>query len=115
MRKKEKITENYLEKIPSRNPSIEWTVDDEGSVTLNIPNSGIFNKLAQKLFEKPPVTYVHLDAHGSFVWQLADGNRDIISLGEDVKAKFGEAAEPLYPRLAKYFQILDSYGFIEWK
>ena len=115
MKKKEKITENYLEKIPARNPMIEWTVDNEGSVTLNIPNTGILNKIAQKLFKKPPITYVHLDEHGSFVWQLADGKRDIISLGEDVKTKFGDAAEPLYPRLAKFFQILDSYGFIEWK
>ena len=31
-----------------------------------------------------------------------------------LKEKFGEKAEPLYPRLAKYFQILDSYGFVQW-
>lgn len=115
MKKKEKNSENYLEKIPARNQEIEWATDDEGKVTLNIPNTGIFNKIAQKLLNRPPVTYVHLDEHGSFVWQLTDGERDIISLGEDVKAKFGDAAEPIYPRLAKFFQILDSYGFIEWK
>ena len=114
MKKKEKISENYLEKIPARNPMLQWTADDEGRVTLNIPNTGIFNKIAQKLLKKPPVTYIHLDEHGSFVWQLADGKKDIIYLGEEVKAKFGDAAEPLYPRLAKFFQILDSYGFIEW-
>lgn len=114
MKKKEKISENYLEKIPARKSVLEWTTDDDGKVTLNIPNTGIFNKIAQKLFKKPPVTYVHLDEHGSFVWQLVDGGKDIISLGREVKAKFGDAAEPLYPRLAKFFQILDSYGFIEW-
>ena len=115
MKKKEKISENYLEKIPARKAGLEWTADENGNVTLNIQNTGIFNKIAQKLFKKPPVTYVHLDEHGSFVWQIADGERDIISLGEDVKAKFGDAAEPHYPRLAKFFQILDSYGFIEFK
>ena len=115
MKKKEKISENYLEKIPARKNGLEWTVDDKGVVTLNIKNTGIFNKIAQKLFKKPPVTYVHLDEHGSFVWQIADGERNIISLGEDVKERFGDAAEPLYPRLAKFFQILDSYGFIEFK
>jgi len=36
-------------------------------------------------------------------------------MGECVREKFGETAEPLYERLAKYFQILDSYGFIGWK
>ena len=31
------------------------------------------------------------------------------------KEHFGEAAEPLYPRIVKYFQILDSYHFISFK
>ena len=51
---------------------------------------------------------------GSFVWPIIDGERDIISIGEDVKAHFGEKAEPLYERLAKYFQILESYGFVKF-
>ena len=115
MKKKEQISENYLERIPMRKSGLEWTKDENGKVTLNIPNTGFFNRVAQKLFKKPPVTYVHLDEQGSFVWQLMDGERSIISLGEDVKVKFGEEAKPLYPRLAKFFQILDSYGFVEWK
>ena len=44
-----------------------------------------------------------------------DGERNIIEIGKLVDEKFGEEAQPLYPRLAKFFQILDSYGFIEWK
>ncbi len=115
MKKKEHISENYLERIPLRKSGLEWTQDDDGKVTLNILNTGFFNKVAQKLFKKPPVTFVHLDEQGSFLWPLIDGEKNIIALGEDVKSKFGDAAEPLYPRLAKFFQILDSYGFIEWK
>ena len=113
--KKEQISENYLERIPVRKSGLEWTTDENGVVTLNIPNTGFFNKLAQKLFKKPPVSHVHLDENGSFVWPIMDGKKDIIAIGEEVKVKFGEAAEPLYPRLAKFFQILDSYGFVEWK
>ena len=52
---------------------------------------------------------------GSFVWPLIDGEKDIVALGKLVEEHFGEKANPLYERLAKYFQILDSYGFIEWK
>ena len=115
MKKKEKISENYLEKIPARKTGLEWTIDDDAKVTINIPNKGFFNKMAQKLFKKPPVTYVHLDEHGSFVWTVIDGNKNIITLGQEVKERFGQAAEPLYPRLAKFFQILDSYGFVEWR
>ena len=40
---------------------------------------------------------------------------NILSLGEAVKERFGEKCEPLYERLAKFFQILDSYNFIYFK
>ena len=33
-------------------------------------------------------------------------------LAAPVKERFGQEAEPLYPRIAKYFQVLESYGFV---
>ena len=48
-------------------------------------------------------------------WPLIDGEKDIIQLGPEVEQRFGEKAQPLYPRLAKFFQVLDSYHFVEWK
>ena len=110
-----KQEENYLEKIPRRKEGLQWTVDEDGKVTLNIENKGFFNFIAQKLFKKPRISYVHLDENGSFVWPLIDGEKDIIKIGEAVKEHFGEAAEPLYPRLAQFFRILSSYGFVSFK
>lgn len=114
-KKKEVISQNYLEKIPVRPAHIQWSSDESGIVTLDIENTGVFNRVAQKLFHKPKVSHVHLDEMGSFIWPLMDGEKDIIELGKMVEAHFGEKASPLYERLAKYFQILDSYQFIEWK
>ena len=114
-KKKNVISQNYLEKIPVRPEHIQWSADEEGIVTLDIKNSGLFNRVAQKLFKKPKVSHIHLDEMGSFVWPLLDGEKNIIELGKLVEAEFGEKANPLYERLAKYFQILDSYQFIEWK
>ena len=105
--------ENYLERKPLRNEQFLWSFE-ENAVTLEIQNKGIMNKIAQKLFKKPKISYIHLDEMGSFIWPLLDGNKTIIEIGISVKEKFGDAAEPLYDRLAKYFQILDSYGFILW-
>lgn len=110
-----KQSENYLERRPARPEQIKWSVDEEGIVTLHIENTGVMNRIAQKLFRKPRVSHIHLDEIGSFVWPLLDGKRDIIALGTAVKEHFGDKAEPLYERLVKYFQILDSYHFIEWK
>ena len=112
---KKKQQENYLDKVPQRAESLEWTTDENGIVTLFIENKGFFNKIAQKLFKKPKISYVHLDELGSFVWPIIDGEKDITALGVLVKEKFGEKAEPLYPRLAKFFQILESYGFVAIK
>lgn len=115
MKKKNIVSENYLERRPIRPERIKWSVDEEGSVTLDIENTGFFNRVAQKLFKKPKVSHVHLDKLGSFVWLLIDGEKDIVALGVLVKERFGQKAEPLYERLAKYFQILESYSFVEWK
>lgn len=115
MKKQNQKNENYLERRPMRPEQIPWSVDEEGMVTLDIENKGFFHWIAQKLFKKPKVSHIHLDKMGSFVWPLVDGEKDIIALGELVKEQFGEEAEPLYERLAKFFQILDSYSFITWK
>lgn len=105
--------ENYLTRRPKRNEKYSWSVSDE-KVTIEIENRGLLKKITQILLKKPKVSYIHLDDIGSFVWPIIDGEKDIIEIGAEVKARFGENAEPLYERLAKYFQILDSYGFISW-
>ncbi len=112
--KKQTQPENYLERIPARNETLRWSADENGIVTLEIDNTGMMNRLAQKLFKKPKVSYVHLDENGSFVWPLIDGKTTIIDLGKAVNDHFGEAAHPLYERLSQFFKILESYGFIHW-
>ena len=110
-KKKQIISKNYLEKVPLRSHLIDWKEKD-GIITLEIENKGWANRLAQKFFGKPKTSFVHLDEMGSFVWPHLNGEKNIIELGTLVKEHFGEKAEPLYERLARYFQILDSYHFI---
>lgn len=115
MKINKKSSENYLEKIPLKNPEINWTIDDNGIVTLEVENKGIANTIAQKLLKKPKISYIHLDENGSFIWPLIDGERDIIEIGKLVEAHFGEKANPLYERLVSFFQILENYSFVQWK
>lgn len=114
-KKKNIISKNYLEKIPVRPQSIGWETDKDGVVTLSVENKGWANRIAQKLFRRPKTSYIHLDEMGSFIWPLIDGEKNIIELGKLVEEHFGEKANPLYERLARYFQILESYRFVEWK
>ena len=108
-------SENYFEKIPQIREKFRWTADENGIVTVEIDNKGFFNRLLQKIAKKPPVTYIHLDENGSFVWQCINGERDIIEIGKLVEEHFGEASHPVYERLAKYFAMLERAGFIEFK
>ncbi|MBE6701517.1 MAG: PqqD family protein [Ruminococcaceae bacterium] len=108
---KKTLRENYLDNIPVKNESLSSS-EEEGVVTLEIENKGLFNHIAQKLFKKPKVSYVHLDELGSFIWKQIDGKRDVTAIAELVDEKFGEKAHPLYERLSQYISILNSYNFI---
>ncbi len=107
-------SENYLDKCPVRCEDLKWSSDENGIVTLDMENKGLVNKLAQKLLKKPPVSHIHLDELGSFVWLETDGKNSIYDIGESVKSRFGQKAEPLYERLAGYFRSLEVNGFIYW-
>ncbi len=110
-KRKNVISKNYLEKVPLRSHLIDWKEKD-GIITLEIENKGWANRLAQRFFGKPKTSFIHLDEMGSFLWPHLNGEKNIIELGVLVKEHFGEKAEPLYERLARYFQILESYHFI---
>ena len=109
MRKKN--TENYLDFKPRRNEIFNWSAQDR-KVTLEIENKGFLNRVFQKLLKKPKISYIHLDEMGSFIWPLIDGEKTVSEIGKAVEQRFGDKASPLYERLVKYFQILESYNFI---
>ena len=112
---KTKKQENYLKKIPSRIDSINWSRDENGRITLEIENKGVYNRIAQTLLKKPKISYIHLEEFGSFIWPLIDGETDITALGQKVQERFGDKAEPLYPRLVQYFESLKNCKFISFK
>lgn len=115
MRKKKVIEENFLEKIPSHKEGLGYSISDDGNVTLEMENKGAMNRIAQVIFRKPKTSYIHLEEFGSFIWPLIDGKKNIIEIGKEVESHFGEKANPLYERLATYFQTLESYGFVDLK
>ena len=108
------LENNYLERIPCRSPHIPWDADEEGRVTLHVANKGIVKKLTQVFFGKPAISHVHLDEMGSFIWMRIDGEMSVSQIGEMIEERYGDAASHVYGRLAEFFRILDSYGFLCW-
>ena len=106
---------NYLDFIPVHHEQYSNTVSDYCAVTVYVENKGVFNKIAQVVFKKPRISQIHLDEMGNFIWPLMDGKNTVYDIAEQVKAHFGEKAEPLYNRLVQYMRNLESYGFIRFK
>lgn len=105
---------NYLDLIPKRSEALRWYNDRKERTVLEVENTGVFNRIAQKLFNRPRFSKVHLDEMGTFVWPLIDGEKTVTDIAALVKEHFGEKAEPLYPRIVKYFQIMESYHFVSF-
>lgn len=104
--------ENFLDFIPVINQDHTWKVKENGHVEIAMKNKGIFNKIAQLIFRKPKISYIELDEFGSFVWRQIDGKKNVHEIGQIVKKKFGEKAEPLYTRLCTYIKTLKNHRFI---
>ncbi|MBQ9975757.1 MAG: PqqD family protein [Clostridia bacterium] len=112
MKKREALSQNFLEKTPCIFPDVKWSSDEDGSVTLEIENKGLMKRATQLLLKKPKISYIHLEKYGSFIFPLIDGQRNIIEIGKLVEEHFGEEAQPLYERLAQYFKTLEANKFI---
>lgn len=110
-----KQKKNYLDLIPERADGLSWEKGEDNIIVLQTENTGLFNRMAQKLFRRPRFTNVHMDKYGSFLWPLLDGEKTVKELAILQKEAFGEEVEPLYPRIVKYFQIMESYHFIRLK
>ncbi len=120
MAKKKKMSRDeilalYKTYIPTVTEKIcDWNTAENGRVTLSTENKGMMNTILQKIAKKPRISYIHLDEMGSFIWPLIDGKRTVEEIANEVEAHFGEKAQPLYERLLKFFEIVESYGFIRW-
>ena len=90
MKRKEK--RNYLDYIPARTPKHEWTVEENGKVTVHMVHDGIYDRVAQTVFRRPRISHIELDELGSFVWQQIDGQNTVGGIAGIVKDHFGEKA-----------------------
>lgn len=106
-----KNSENYLDYIPVIDPRNTWDAED-GKVTIHMVHRGFYAAIAQKVFHTPRVSHIDLDNYGSFLWTRIDGKKTVGDLAQEMKAHFGQDAEPLYDRLVKYMQILRNNHFI---
>ena len=110
-----KTKKNYLEFIPERMSQIQFNIEENELVTLEVENKGVVNRVFQLVLKKPKTSYIHLDELGCFIWWQIDGKTSVLEFAEKVKVAFDDKAEPLYERLVKFMEVLKSYKFINLK
>lgn len=105
---------NYLDFIPQKNSKIKWEEND-GKIVVYIKHKGLFDKIAQILFNSPKVTRISLDKYGEFIWKNIDGKNSIYEIANILKYEYGDKIEPLYERLCYFFKLLNGNGLIVLK
>ncbi|UCC93960.1 MAG: PqqD family protein [Thermoplasmata archaeon] len=106
--------QHLLMLTPKRNPNVEWEEDEEtGLVTLIYPKnlSGIERTLAA-VFRPVMELRRPLDAPGSFIWLMCDGENNIATICTAVDQAFKELMEPVLKRVVNYLEILAKRGLI---
>ena len=115
-----KKNDNYLDHVFRRSPEVDWDeVTEEGKddthlplVVLHIRHRGLSHFIAEKFFDRPPVTHVHMEPIGSYIWRQIDGQHSVYEIGQLLHETFGEEAEPLYERLSVYMKQLENNQLI---
>ena len=88
-----------------------FNTDEKGIVTVDVSNTGFFNKLAQRFWNKPKVSHIELDKFGSVMWLAIDGKntvQDVYSLMED---SFPEE-DRMLDRVVTFMHTLQNNGFV---
>lgn len=55
---------------------------------------------------------VRLDEFGGFVWRRLDGTKTVAEIAAEMRAEFGERAEPVAERLTQFLRHLERNRFI---
>lgn len=112
MAAKEKI--NLLEVIPCRSEHIMAEREGE-TIVLSFPR---FKYAWMQRFLVPngmsKELHVHLEEHGTAVWELIDGKRTVGEIIEKLADHFGNE-EDYESRVSTYLYQLQKDGFIKWK
>jgi hypothetical protein len=100
--------------VPVR--TIESLQADDGKVTIEEPRQdpGWLGTLLSKGLE-PGTNHIALDAVGSLVWSMCDGEHSVRQIATAMAERFGDDFDPGSKRLAVFLLTMKSRGWLIWK
>ena len=103
-----------LELRPVRNPELEWAEENE-RVVLHIKRGEMRSwklRVVNFFVPLPPDRRVALDAIGTDVWRLLDGNRTVGKIAKELAKKYKLQPREAELSLQQYFKELGRRGYI---
>jgi Coenzyme PQQ synthesis protein D (PqqD). len=83
-------------------------VSEDGIVTILEKQEHKVQKFFRKLkFRIPEYKRISMDEYGSYVFLQIDGIKTVEAIGENLEAKYGDKANPLYERLLLFLNHLE--------
>ncbi|MCT8978488.1 PqqD family protein [Clostridium sp. CX1] len=100
--------EEVLNIIFKISDNLEYEVDKDNIVTILEKQDHKVQNFFRKLkFRIPEYKKITLDEYGSYVFLQIDGKKTVKDIGENLEAKYGEEANPLYERLLLFLNHID--------
>jgi len=100
--------EDVLNIVYRISDDLKYEVDSDSIVTVLEKQDHKIQKFFRKLrFRIPEYKKTSLDEYGSFVFLQIDGKRTVKEIGENLEAKYGEEAYPLYERLLLFLNHIN--------
>ncbi|NNU74817.1 PqqD family peptide modification chaperone [Clostridium estertheticum] len=87
---------------------LEYELDKDNIVTVLEKQDHKLQRVFRKLnFKIPDYKKTSLDEYGSCVFLQIDGKKTVKDIGENLEAKYGDKAYPLYERLLLFLNHID--------
>lgn len=112
-RKRSSRDSNLLDMVPVLRDGLT-TERESGRVTVHVPRQSWIERQAVRFLKQPAVIKVSLDELGSAVVSRCDGAHTVSDIADGLRDGFGEAAEPLLPRLVKFIEVMEANGWLDW-
>ena len=97
-----------LAAVPVRNEDfLKWDVDGKGLVTItHAKNLKQWERWLMKRLGGSEILKRKLDAPGSDIWVLCDGEHDVAAICAEMDRKYKERIEPVLTRVVRFLEIL---------
>lgn len=105
--------QDALQVFPVHNPQLQWELDEDGMVTANLlRRQDLKGRLLSSFLMVPNSRELKLDAVGTFVWNLCDGEHTVNDLVRAMCDQYKLSRREVEVSLTEFLRMLGKRGMI---